>query len=300
MILRATASSPRSTRAALAHDALDDALDLAVAELRLGLAFELGVRDLHRHHRGQALAHVVARHADFRVLHHAFAVGVVRERAGERRAEAHQVRAALDRVDVVHERVHGLVVAIVVLERDLGRDAVALAPEEHRLRVQRLLVLVQVFSNSTMPPSPRTRRSVQRSSTKRIRPLFRTPARAYPHGGPGGIRCNRSWRPGGNSDRSRGAPYAGGRRGVRHMPVGFRFVTLPETVARTSTAHHADGAFTTDTPTPRPPEPCRTGRRTCRRRARGHRLERWLSWSRGCPLDPATVVLPVAVLWCRS
>ena len=43
------------------HHGLDDPFDFAVAELRLGLAFELRVRQSHAYDRGQPLAHVLAR-----------------------------------------------------------------------------------------------------------------------------------------------------------------------------------------------------------------------------------------------
>ena len=52
-------------------------------------------------------------------------VGV--DRAGERRAEAGEVRAAFVGVDVVGERVERLGVAVVPLHRDLDVDAVLVA-----------------------------------------------------------------------------------------------------------------------------------------------------------------------------
>ena len=59
--------------------------------------------------------------------------------------EARQVRAALARVDVVREGEHALLVAVVVLERDLDLDVALLALEEQDLRVDRRLVLVEVL-----------------------------------------------------------------------------------------------------------------------------------------------------------
>src|SRR5207244_13604372 len=46
---------------------------------------------------------------------------------------------------LLRSRGHRLGVRVVVLERDLDRDAFALAREHHGLRVQNLLVLVQVL-----------------------------------------------------------------------------------------------------------------------------------------------------------
>ena len=83
------------------------------------------------------------------LLHREVAV----DRARERGAEADQVRAALDRVDVVREAVDALVVRLVVLDRDLDRDRhlaralreLALAGDEDRRLVERRLALVQVL-----------------------------------------------------------------------------------------------------------------------------------------------------------
>ena len=104
-------------------------------------------------------------------------LGVVRQRARERRAEADQVRAALDGVDVVDEREHRLGVAVVVLERDLDRDvAIAFAREEHRLGVQRLLVLVQVLDeldDAALRTGSRGSCRPARRSASIVRPLLR-------------------------------------------------------------------------------------------------------------------------------
>src|SRR5205823_2402799 len=103
-------------------DLLDEALDVAVAELRLRLTLELRIGDADRHDGAQAFADVVARQAALEVLEEAVGFGVRRDAAGERRAEAGQMRAALARVDVVREGEHALLIAVVVLERDLDLD----------------------------------------------------------------------------------------------------------------------------------------------------------------------------------
>src|SRR6185436_14061005 len=80
---------------------LDEALDGRVAELGLRLTLELRVRDLHRDDRGEALAHVLALEVRVLLLELADLTRVRVDGAGQRRAEAGQVRAALVRVDVV-------------------------------------------------------------------------------------------------------------------------------------------------------------------------------------------------------
>ena len=127
-------------------DGLDDALDLGVPELGLGLALELRLRNLHADDPGETLADVVA--ADVRVLQVLRQVvlgGVVVDRAGERGTETREVGAAFVGVDVVREGEHQLRVAVVPLQRDLGFDAVLGTAHEDRLVVDVGLVLVQVL-----------------------------------------------------------------------------------------------------------------------------------------------------------
>ena len=128
------------------HDRLDDALHFGVAELRLGLPFELRLRNLDADDAGQSFADVVT--ADVRVLEILREivlrrVGVDRARQGS--AESRQVRAALMGVDVVGEREDQLRIAVVPLQGDLGVDAVLVALHEHRLVVDDRLVLVQML-----------------------------------------------------------------------------------------------------------------------------------------------------------
>ena len=127
-------------------DRLDDALDLGVAELGLGLPFELRPRDLDADDGDQPFADVVA--ADVRVLQilrEVVLADVVVDRPRQRRAKAGEVRAAFVRVDVVGEGIHRFGVAVVPLQRDLDVDAVLLAVHVDRLVVDRRLVLVQVL-----------------------------------------------------------------------------------------------------------------------------------------------------------
>ena len=92
-------------------DGLDQAADRRVAELGLGLALELRLAQLDRHDRRQALAAVVAGQRLLLLLEEPLGARVVVERAGQRRLEAGEVRAALVGVDVVGERERGLDIA---------------------------------------------------------------------------------------------------------------------------------------------------------------------------------------------
>src|SRR5207302_8746366 len=69
---------------------------------------------------------------------------VLVQRARESGAESAQMAAALDRVDVVGERKHRLLIGGVPLHRDLERALLALALERDDLLLDRLLVAVQV------------------------------------------------------------------------------------------------------------------------------------------------------------
>src|SRR5262249_5421524 len=119
-------------------------------ELALGLPFELRLRNFDRDHSDQAFAHVVAGQAAFEILDQVGGLRVAADGFRERRAEARQMRAAVNRVDVVGEREDLLVISVVVLNRDLYRQVVVFGRvggllEIHRLRVKHVFVLVQVL-----------------------------------------------------------------------------------------------------------------------------------------------------------
>ena len=70
---------------------------------------------------------------------------------GERRLESREVRAALVRVDVVHEREDGLVEAVVVLQRQLDPDVVLYRVDRHDLVVDRLVRPVEILHELAQP-----------------------------------------------------------------------------------------------------------------------------------------------------
>ena len=111
------------------HRLIDGGRNLVVAQLGLGLALELRLLHLHRNHGREPLAEVVAVDVELQLGEHARILGVFLERTRERPAEAGQVRTALDRVDVVHIRVHVLREGVVVLHGHLDRDAVLFGVE---------------------------------------------------------------------------------------------------------------------------------------------------------------------------
>ena len=133
--------------AQLAVDRLfDKALDRRVAEfgLRLPLLLELGVLELDRDHRGEALADVVSGEVLVFLFEQALAARIGVERPGQGRAEAGEVRAPLVGIDVVGKAEDGFLVGGVPLHRHLDLTVLCLAFEEDRLPVQRVLVLVEV------------------------------------------------------------------------------------------------------------------------------------------------------------
>ena len=99
----------------------------------LGLRAELGVGQLDRDDRGQALAHVLAGQIDLFALQGARFLGVIVERPRHRRPERGQMRAAVALRDVVGERQDVFVIAVVPLHRDVDADLVALAVDGDRV-----------------------------------------------------------------------------------------------------------------------------------------------------------------------
>ena len=103
----------------LVHHALYEGLRLGVAELRLRLAFELRVRQLHRDHRGQAFTHIVTGEIVVFVFEDVLVAGIPVDHARERRAEALLMGAALGGGDRVREGVHGFRICRRPLHGDL-------------------------------------------------------------------------------------------------------------------------------------------------------------------------------------
>ena len=130
------------SRELLAQGGLDDALHLSVAEARLCLPLELGLRQFHADDGNEALPGVLAGEVGVVVLQDLLLAGVVVKDAGESGAEAGQVGAAVDRVDAVGEGKSGLVEAVVVLNCDLNDGAFDTAFHVERL-VDRAAVLIE-------------------------------------------------------------------------------------------------------------------------------------------------------------
>ena len=101
-------------------------LHLGADQLVLGLRGEFRVRHLDRQHGGHAFAHVLADERETVLLAHA--LGVFRHHAGQRLAEAGEMRAAVALRDVVGEAQHRLVEAVVPGQREFDADAVPRRP----------------------------------------------------------------------------------------------------------------------------------------------------------------------------
>ena len=114
----------------LVHHAAHHALDLRVHQLVLGLAGEARVGHLDADDGHQTLPHVIAGQARVFVLQQVVGLGVGIHRAGERTAEAGEVRAAVAVVDAVGVAEDVVLVAVVVLHHHV-HDHIVL----HRLAV---------------------------------------------------------------------------------------------------------------------------------------------------------------------
>ena len=118
-------------------------LDLGVAELALGLPFELRLEHLDADDRGQALAHVLAGEVGVLLFEDSRLPRVAVEDVGERGAKTCEVAPAFDGMDRVRERDHVLDERLVVLESDLDLRTFDLAIDVERRHVDDGLVAVQ-------------------------------------------------------------------------------------------------------------------------------------------------------------
>ncbi len=110
---------------AVVDERLDNSLHFAVAELGLGLSFELRIRKLDADDAYHAFANVVAGKVFLHFLEQVVGDGVVVHRARQGGLESDQMRSAFVRIDVVREGEDLLLIAVVVLKRDLKIDPVA-------------------------------------------------------------------------------------------------------------------------------------------------------------------------------
>ena len=97
----------------------DNAFDFAVAQLRFRLTFKLRIRQFDADDRDQTFANIVAGKVLFHFFEQIVRDGVVIQCSRQRGLEADHVRAAFVGVDVVGEGEDLLLVAVVVLHRDL-------------------------------------------------------------------------------------------------------------------------------------------------------------------------------------
>ena len=141
----------------LVGDRANDAFHLWRDEFDLRLGLEPGVRVFNRENADETLAHIVAADRGILVFNQAVGLGVLIDRAGERRAEAGGVRAAIRIRDRVGEAQNLVVVAVVVLQHDIHIHVVldlglilvfesdlAFSSNDDRLRMQELLVLAEL------------------------------------------------------------------------------------------------------------------------------------------------------------
>src|SRR4029079_6379041 len=120
------------------HYRLDRAFHFGVAELGLGLTFELRLANFYGENCGQSFTDVVSGKSDVTAFAPRILGRVSVDRTRERRLESREVCSTFVRVDVVHEGENVLGVAVVVLKRELDFDIVALSLDIYDLVVQRL------------------------------------------------------------------------------------------------------------------------------------------------------------------
>ena len=97
-----------------AYSLVHSSHNLVVTELCLGLSFKLRFGHLDGDNCGQTFAEVIARNLYFSLFQHLVVFGIFLQGAGQRTAEAGQVRTAFDGIDIVYIRVDILVVGSIV------------------------------------------------------------------------------------------------------------------------------------------------------------------------------------------
>ena len=129
----------------LGHRRLDRRLDLGGHQLVLGLRGKLGIMQLDRQHRGQALAGVVAAGFDLSLFQNPFRFHVLVQGAGQGAAQASEMGAAIALRDVVGEAEYAFLIGIVPLHRQFDLHIVAGGAQVEHAVVQGVFVAVKVL-----------------------------------------------------------------------------------------------------------------------------------------------------------
>ncbi len=138
-------------RQCFADGRFDNSLNIRIAQFGLRLPLKLRIRNAHGDDGGQALARVFALNCKVDILQQVVLGAIVVDRTSERGFEPDKMRAAFNRIDVVHIREDVLLVRVVVLHRHFDVDAIAVTFDIHRFFEQRRLVLIEILDKRGEP-----------------------------------------------------------------------------------------------------------------------------------------------------
>ena len=123
------------------HCHVDDALNVAVSQLRLGLAFELRMGHTNRNNAGQSFAEIVSRGSQ--ILEQVLFLAVVVQCSRQGRTETRDVRTAFDGMDIVRVGLQRFGVLLGVLQRDGVTDRVLDSMDHDHVLVNHIAGSVQ-------------------------------------------------------------------------------------------------------------------------------------------------------------
>ena len=135
----------------LTDDPLHHRPDLGADQLLFGLGREFRVGHLDREDAGEPLTGIIAGDRHLLPLGDAALGGIAVDGAGQRRAKAREVAAAIGLADVVGEAEYRLVIAVVPLQRGVDDDVVAAVMDHDGVADQRLLCAVEVADERLDP-----------------------------------------------------------------------------------------------------------------------------------------------------
>ena len=128
----------------LADDPFHHRLDLGAHQFLLGLGREFGIGHLDREDAGEPFPGIVAGDRHLLALGDTALGRIAVDRAGQRRAEACEMAAAIGLADVVGEAEDRLVIAVVPLHRGFDDDVAPAIADHDRVADQGLLGAVEV------------------------------------------------------------------------------------------------------------------------------------------------------------
>ena len=133
----------------LAHGSLYRTYHFVIAKFGFGLTLKLRLHHLYRNHGGKTLTEVIARYIYLHLFKHLIVFGILFKGRSQATTETGEMGTTLYGVDIIHERVHILIVCGIVCQRHLHRYTLTFGIEMYHIVDKRFFIGIDIFNKLT-------------------------------------------------------------------------------------------------------------------------------------------------------